>query len=65
MTLFDDKKPTPEKLLEALILKDKWDSEGDCNIDTFDFSLTQNVTDYLVSVRFSKDGSIETISMES
>lgn len=58
--------PTPEapQILASLILVDSWSSEDDGNVDVFDFSLPGNVTDYLLSVRFSGDD-IEDISMES
>lgn len=62
---FGSEKPDPVKILEALVLVNKWASEDDDNIDTFDFSLPDNVTNYLLSVRFADDGQVEEISMES
>ena len=58
-------KPTPEQVLNALILVDEWSSEDNGVNDTFDFSLPNDITNFLISVRFSEDGSITDISMES
>ena len=34
-------------------------------IETFDFTLPEDVTDYVISVRFGGSGQVEEISMES
>ncbi|MUI16138.1 DUF2004 domain-containing protein [Massilia dura] len=34
-------------------------------MDVFDFSLPDDVTDYVISVRFDDSGEVENISMES
>lgn len=52
--------PEPEALLSILILKNTWDD--DC---VFDFTLPDNVTNYVISVRLDDDDKIESISMES
>lgn len=58
-------KPNPEQVLNALILVDEWSSKDNGVNDTFDFSLPNEITNFLISVRFSEDGSITDVSMES
>jgi len=57
--------PTAKQILESLVLIDEWSSNDDGINDTFDFSLPNNMTGYLLSVRFSSDEKIESVSMES
>ncbi|MFT6909933.1 MAG: hypothetical protein ACJAS1_006660 [Oleiphilaceae bacterium] len=52
--------PKPADVLNILQLKSHWDD--DC---VFDFTLPEDVTDYVVSVRFGENGEVEEISMES
>lgn len=62
---FDCEKPSPQTLLNGLLLIDSWDSEEDGVIDTYDFSLPNDASNYMLSVRFdSKDNIIE-FNMES
>ncbi len=56
--------PEASQIIDSLVFVDAWSSEDDGNIDVFDFSLPGNVTNYLISVRFSGD-KVEEISMES
>ena len=46
-----------------LVLREHWG--GDDEIETFDFTLPEDVTDYVISVRFDESGQVEEISMES
>lgn len=55
-------KPDPIKVLDILVLRSHWGGEDD--IETFDFTLPENVTDYVISVRFDESGQVEDISME-
>ena len=55
--------PEPMQVLEILVLKSHWG--GDDGIDTFDFTLPGDVTDYVISVRFDEEGKVEDIAMES
>lgn len=52
--------PSTEQIIGLLVLHSKWDDE-----EVYDFTLPEEVTDYLVSVSFDEDGSIEDITMES
>ncbi|MEP6068548.1 MAG: DUF2004 domain-containing protein [Paracoccaceae bacterium] len=61
---FGEVDPKPETIVEGLVLVSSWDSEDDGNIDTYDFSLPEGVTDYLLSVRFVGD-EVSEVSMES
>jgi hypothetical protein len=56
-------KPEPIKVLDILVLQSHWG--GDDEIETFDFTLPENITDYVISVRFDGSGKVEDISMES
>jgi hypothetical protein len=56
-------KPEPIKVLDILVLRSHWG--GDDDIESFDFTLPENVTDYVISVRFDESGQVEDISMES
>lgn len=56
-------KPEPINVLGILELRDHWG--GDDEIETFDFTLPEDVTDYVISVRFDESGQVEEISMES
>ncbi len=58
-------KPTPKQVVDLLELHSHWGDEDEEGIDTFDFTLSGDVTNYVVSVRFDEDGEVEDISMES
>jgi hypothetical protein len=53
----------PRRVLELLTLHKHWG--GDNEIDTFDFTLPENVTNYVISVEFDEDGEVSEITMES
>jgi len=53
----------PEKILGLLVLKSHWGGEKD--IDIFDFTLPEDITDYVVSVQFDEKGEVSNIVMES
>ncbi len=61
---YGSSKPEAEEILGSLVLVNTWSSNDDENIDTFDFSLPGNVTNYLLSVRFKGDEIVD-VSMES
>ena len=54
--------PEPASVVGLLELRSSW-GEGD--IEYFDFTLPEEVTDYVVSVHFDRAGTIDSISMES
>lgn len=58
-------KPSAKQVIDLLELHSHWGDEDEDGIDTFDFTLPGDVTDYVVSVRFDEDGEIEDVSMES
>lgn len=53
-------KPSNEQIIDLLILRSKWEDE-----EVYDFTLPEEVTDYVVSVSFDKEGMIDDIVMES
>ena len=58
-----DESPAPSRVLDILLLRDHWG--GDDELETFDFTLPDEATQYVISVRFGESGEIEEISMES
>lgn len=58
-------KPTAKQVIDLLELQSHWGDDGEEGIDTFDFTLPGEVTDYLISVRFDEEGEVESVSMES
>ena len=57
--------PTPEQVINLLVLKSHWSAEDEDGIDTFDFTLPGDATDYVLSVGFDESGRVESIAMES
>ena len=60
---FSTETPEPQRILDSLVLQSHWG--GDNEIETFDFTLPEDVTNYLISVNFDEDGDVSGISMES
>lgn len=57
--------PEPIRVLDIFTLRSHWGDKDDDGIDTFDFTLPGEVTDYVISVNFDQNGSVEDIIMES
>jgi hypothetical protein len=55
--------PDPSQVLELLELKSHWG--GDEEIENFDFTLPEDATQYLITVKFDKSGVVSKIAMES
>lgn len=60
---FSTETPDPQRIIDSLVLQSNWG--GDDEIETFDFTLPQDVTNYLICVRFDEDGDVSGITMES
>jgi hypothetical protein len=60
---FSTETPDPHRILDSLVLQSHWG--GDDEIDTFDFTLPEDVTNYLISVSFDDAGEVSDITMES
>ena len=60
---FSTETPDPQRILDALVLRGHWG--GDDEIDTFDFTLPEDVTDYVISISFDELGDVSGITMES
>lgn len=58
-------RPTPNQVLNALVLIRSWSSHEGGNIDVFDFGLPNNASNYVLAVRFEDDGDVASVSMES
>lgn len=52
--------PSSDQVIGLLVLLLKWDDE-----EVYDFTLPEDVTNYVVSVSFDEDDNIENIEMES
>ena len=46
-------------------LQSHWSDDAEDGIDIFDFELPGNVSNYVISVQFDREGSITEIVMES
>lgn len=57
--------PEPVRVLDLLVLQSHWSEDDDEGLDTFDFTLPGDVTNYVISVSFNEDGKVEDIVMES
>ncbi len=57
--------PEPRQVLDILVLHSHWGDEDDDGIDTFDFTLPEDTTNYVISVSFDEEGKVEDITMES
>ena len=60
---FSTEKPDAHRILESPVLRSHWG--GDDEIDTFDFTLPADATNYVISVAFDEDGGVSDITMES
>ncbi|HRY49500.1 MAG TPA: DUF2004 domain-containing protein [Candidatus Paceibacterota bacterium] len=60
---FSTERPDPQRILDGLVLRSHWG--GDDEIDTFDFTLPDEATQYVISVAFDEDGVVAGIAMES
>lgn len=61
-------KPAPVQVIELLCLRSHRsddDDDDDDGLDTLDFALPGDVSNYVLSVRFDEDGEVDEISMES
>jgi hypothetical protein len=56
-------RPEPSAVLDILVLREHWGEKDD--LETFDFTLPGDVTNYVISVRFDDKGKVDEISMES
>lgn len=54
--------PEPAAIIDLPQLRESW---GEGRIEYFDFTLPDEVTDYVISVHFDNEGAIDGISMES
>jgi len=58
-------RPSATQILDILVLQSHWSEDDDDGIDTFDFTLPDNVTNYVISVEFDDNGDVFGASMES
>ncbi len=58
-------RPEPTQIFKILVLQSHWGEEEEDGIDTFDYTLPEDETQYLISVSFDESGAVCEISMES
>ncbi len=58
-------RPEPVQVLDILVLQSHWGEDGDDGIDTFDYTLPDDATNYIISVSFDERGSVSGVTMES
>ena len=58
-------RPDATQVLDILVLQSHWGEDDDDGIDTFDFTLPDDVTSYVLSVEFDENGDVSGVSMES
>ena len=56
-------KPEPSAVLGLLVLRSHWGEDDE--LETFDFTLPDNVTQYVLCVRFDEAGNVADVAMES
>ncbi len=57
--------PEPVQILQNLEFKSSWGDDYSDNMDTIDFTLPGDVTDYVLSVYFDENGQVDYVTMES
>lgn len=57
--------PSAAQVLDILVLRPSMDEEDDEPSDMLDFTLPDEVTDYVICVEFDEDGHVAGITMES
>ena len=60
-----DASPDPVKVLDLLVFDTHWGDDEDDGLEHFDFTLPDEVTNYVLSVCFDESGNVDEISMES
>ena len=58
-------RPAPVQVIELLCLQSHSSDDDDDDLDTLDFALPGDVSNYILSVSFDENGEIDEISMES
>lgn len=58
-------RPSPTQVLDMLVLRSHWGADDDDGIDTFDFTLPDDATNYVISVEFNDNGHVSGVTMES
>src|SRR5262245_29020763 len=57
--------PSSEQILDLLELRSYWGKEDEDGMDTIDFTLPDDATNYVIAVAFDESGEVQDISMES
>ena len=57
--------PTLNHVIGTLQLQSHWSDDDEFGVDIVDFTLPEDVTQYVISVKFGMGGQVEEIEMES
>lgn len=57
--------PSPKQVLSLLQFRSCWGDDDQDGFEFFDFTLPEEITDYVLCVRFGDNGQIDEIFMES
>lgn len=58
-------RPDARQVFDILVLRSHWGEDDDDGSETFDFTLPDHVTNYVISVEFDRHGEVSGVSMES
>ena len=59
------KTPDPAQILDILKLRKHWGGDDDNGLENYDFTLPDDITNYVICVSFDNEGEVRNISMES
>lgn len=59
------KTPDPVRILDILKLRNHWSGDDDNGLENYDFTLPDDITNYVICVSFDNEGEVRNISMES
>ena len=59
------KTPDPVRILDILKLRNHWSGDDDNGLENYDFTLPDDITNYVICVSFDDEGEVGNISMES
>jgi hypothetical protein len=57
--------PEPVRVLDLLVFQLLWEPESEDSLDTLDFSLPEEITNYVIAVSFDEKAQVITISIDS
>ena len=59
------KTPDPARILDILKLRKHWGGDDGNGLENYDFTLPDDITNYVICVNFNDESEVDDISMES